>query len=1194
MAAVRKAWLELPDEPAVGWRVVDVVAEDGAFASVRDGAASTRVDRARLSDYDATYEDEALCSDVSRLASLHAAPLVSALARRFRARTTYTNVGDVLIAVNPWRDVPDAPGAPHVRDVATAALEGAVERRASQAIVISGESGAGKTVSATRIIEYLVASGGLGRSRKRESFERREKAKESLLARLGASIPSLEALGNASTGLNDNSSRFGKLVKLSYDGRGGERDVVGASIEEFLLEKARVSRRSRSCAQERNYHFLCQLAGKSGAKRAYAANAKSDDGAKLATTEQAFAALGLDDDVTAFAEAVGEAVLCLGDGDAAAAAAALGVDAAALAVALKERRCAGAGTDATVSVTYEPTEQLRVVDALAKALYAALFGGIVAAANAALAQPLEEVRGSIASPLGERSPNGGSTPRKAGPREAFVGILDIYGFEIFAVNGLDQLLINYANEVLQRSFDDCLLKAEAKRYDDDAVPWDAVDLARCLGSTKVVDLVAAPPRGLLPLLDEQVKLGVRGADAAFLTQADRAHKDCDVYGKPRFDRDKFAVTHYAGAVTYDPAGFLLSNSDPLPVDVAAVLATSSKPRVAALLAPEPGGRSRARSLPQLRESTSRVFRGQMRSLEKTLAACAAPAHYVRCVRPNAAKSPDDFDARLVLGQLTAAGVMDLVKLRGRGFPERVDAAAFVAEFGRGLDGDADAAFAAALAARAPAAAASYAAAKRAEAAALGALDGDAAPDAPPPPPPPPLELDGAEASAVAAALASARLGPGATAESPKRAWCVGAKTGMVYLKKGTLASLRADMRDADARAARLWADAVAAAKRRAEARRLKALADAEAAKRAEAAAAAKRAADLEAARAAEERRLADARAAKAQRDLERAKADAAAALAAKAVAAAKADAARALVGRRLAAVYRGAKVRRNVARAALAAALARNAAVIKDARATSEAVRDEMRTIVGWASKPHATVAALDVALGQAYLRAVAVSATTKTLLDCESRAAVLEAARQTDAATGGFTGSLDAFRGEVYDVIDKSAKIATLVAAEFRRRTHARALRACAARSRPFADFLETNELLVVAKAVRLRKKGLFSTTEVDATAVVSSRGAVRVVVMRSVVGDCDRAGHAIAVSAAPPAGGCCAAGGHVLAGDPGDAPCLVGVDRRDGAKRPKPLRFVDDGEGATRVWRGVAGAVGAADFRCLAPLAILALARE
>ncbi|KAH8045148.1 hypothetical protein JL722_14380 [Aureococcus anophagefferens] len=483
MATLRKAWLELPDEPAVGWRVVDVVAEDGAFASVRDGAAPARRPRAA----------QRLRRDVRGRGALQrrvAARVAPRGAARVGARPALPRADDLhergrrAHRREPVARRADAPGAPHVRDVATAALEGAVERRASQAIVISGESGAGKTVSATRIIEYLVASGGLGRSRKRESFERRERAKESLLARLGASIPSLEALGNASTGLNDNSSRFGKLVKLSYDGRGGERDVVGASIEEFLLEKARVSRRSRSCAQERNYHFLCQLAGKSGAKRAYATNATRDDGAKLATTERAFAALGLDDDVTAFAEAVGEAVLCLGDGDAAAAAAALGVDAAALAVALKERRCAGAGTDATVSVTYEPTEQLRVVDALAKALYAALFGSFVAAANAALAQPLEEVRGSIASPLGERSPNGASTPRKAGPREAFVGILDIYGFEIFAVNGLDQLLINYANEVLQRSFDDCLLKAEAKRYDDDAVPWDAVDLARCLGSPR--------------------------------------------------------------------------------------------------------------------------------------------------------------------------------------------------------------------------------------------------------------------------------------------------------------------------------------------------------------------------------------------------------------------------------------------------------------------------------------------------------------------------------------------------------------------------------------------------------------------------------------------------------------------------------------------------------------------------------------
>ena len=126
---------------------------------------------------------------------------------------------------------------------------------------------------------------------------------------------------------------------------------------------------------------------------------------------------------------------------------------------------------------------------------------------------------------------------------AFVGILDIYGFEIFAANGLDQLLINFANEVLQRNFDDCLLAAEAARYDADAVPWASLDLARTLKSSAIVDLVTKAPRGLLPLLDEQVKLGNRGSDAAFLTQADKAHRASGVYAKPRLDRNAFAVSY---------------------------------------------------------------------------------------------------------------------------------------------------------------------------------------------------------------------------------------------------------------------------------------------------------------------------------------------------------------------------------------------------------------------------------------------------------------------------------------------------------------------------------------------------------------------------------------------------------------------------------------------------------------------------
>ena len=183
------------------------------------------------------------------------------LRRRFEQETTYTRVGPVLMAVNPNRVLPEKPG-PHVTDVALAAMRGAVDEGRSQAVVISGESGAGKTVSATKIIEFLISRSSHDTGRK--SFERRELAKEELLSRLKASIPALEALGNAGTALNENSSRFGKLVKLTYDGAGRARDVVGAHVEEFLLEKARVARRARG-AGERNYHFLCQLAAAASA-----------------------------------------------------------------------------------------------------------------------------------------------------------------------------------------------------------------------------------------------------------------------------------------------------------------------------------------------------------------------------------------------------------------------------------------------------------------------------------------------------------------------------------------------------------------------------------------------------------------------------------------------------------------------------------------------------------------------------------------------------------------------------------------------------------------------------------------------------------------------------------------------------------------------------------------------------------------
>ena len=1079
------------------------------------------------------------------------------LRRRFEQETTYTRVGPVLMAVNPNRVLPEKPG-PHVTDVALAAMRGAVDEGRSQAVVISGESGAGKTVSATKIIEFLISRSSHDTGRK--SFERRELAKEELLSRLKASIPALEALGNAGTALNENSSRFGKLVKLTYDGAGRARDVVGAHVEEFLLEKARVARRARG-AGERNYHFLCQLAAAAGAGATYAppATLAAGDADALAATEQSFRDCGVPWDDLKLLRTVGEAVLRLGDDDVDGAARRLSVEPDALRRALAQRTCAGAGVgDADVGVPYEPVERTRVVDALAKALYAALFSAAVAGVNAALAHPLADCR-----PPGAAGAAGAAAPPPPGTA-AFVGILDIYGFEIFAANGLDQLLINFANEVLQRNFDDCLLAAEAARYDADAVPWASLDLARTLKSSAIVDLVTKAPRGLLPLLDEQVKLGNRGSDAAFLTQADKAHRASGVYAKPRLDRNAFVVAHYAGAVTYDPAGFLLSNSDPLPADVAAVFARSANPGVAALVAgassgdkAAPGGlpslrdvaRASAAShavvatlaaaaprkaLPQLRESTSRVFRGQMKQLEATLASCAQPAHYVRCVRPNAAKRADRFDAALVLRQLRASGIMDLVKIRALGFPERVSAKAFAEEFAPRADAAEARALDAALAAAGGAgallearAAARGARARRAAAVARGRGLDDVAFRAPEP-----LALpDAADALAAAAAraLAAARLGPAATDAAPDGPWCVGAASGLVYLKKGSLAALRAADRDRDAAARRAWAALVAEGRR---------------------------------------------------------------------VAAAEAAAAR--VATALGARRRGQLVRRDVARAALAAAVDRARLAVPRARAAVDEGRAAARRLVGWADHPHGAVAALEDDADRALADAEGEAARARATLAEAALAgeAAVDAARRVDGAVAALDRAARAFRDEAAAVLAATAELATLLGAEQRRRAASRAFAACAAATAPWRAALRGDEFLVSAADVSLLEKpSLFGGRKrTAATALVTHRGRVLVVAAasRAVRHRVARGDAVVAVGAAPaPGGGCCAAPAAVV-GRPGpDEPCLVTLQPLGAAGRNVKAApaFVDGRPRAARGWTAVAGLLNDPAFAPPAPAEIIRL---
>mmetsp|Transcript_23907 Transcript_23907/g.73632 ORF Transcript_23907/g.73632 Transcript_23907/m.73632 type:complete len:1481 (+) Transcript_23907:128-4570(+) len=360
--------------------------------------------------------------------------------------------------------------------------------------------------------------------------------------------------------------------------------------------------------------------------------------------------------------------------------------------ALHHRSIRVAGTKKLIPYTAQQATAAR--DALAKALYEKLFAHVVQRCNAALSNG-EEDEGKTClqrAPVDSEddddddegfvveAPATGADQKKK--KKMFIGILDIYGFEIFAdgANSLDQLLINYANEALQVAFNRDVLVAETDRYREEGIEWAGVDLQ---DSRACLDLIVKPPNGILVQLDEQVKLGARGSDLDFLGCIDRLHlpgkknagEGNPFYSKPRFEREAFTVHHFADAVTYSAHGFLKKNVDPLSGDLAEVVRSSTDAAIASWYPPPPEGEG-ARQLMRrtLTESTSKKFRDQMSRLSQELEECRK--HYVRCVRPNARKSPDEFHMDLVLQQLRHFGLLDVVRIRRLGFPERKNLRSF--------------------------------------------------------------------------------------------------------------------------------------------------------------------------------------------------------------------------------------------------------------------------------------------------------------------------------------------------------------------------------------------------------------------------------------------------------------------------------------------------------------------------------------
>lgn len=741
-----------------GWELGDHLTEGGdRTVTVMCSDGEKRVPVADTFRSDATHF--AILDDLCCMSYLHEAPLLDSLRRRFGQDTIYTNAGDVLISVNPYKRIPglyenplrylDLPEdgdidssstAPHVFKIANYALmrmlfgqqlSSSQDTPNDQSIVVSGESGAGKTEASKQVMNFLIAADSQLASQ--PSHQDQDQQLESEADRLGDSIRAVlmksnvifEAFGNAKTVRNDNSSRFGKYIKLQYS---AQHRLSSAYTETFLLEKSRLMAVG---ANERNYHVfytllasapeevrvplaLCQppasfrmLVDGNGAVGASPADGLFDD------LQTALVTVGLTaeevaglwrvlgallhignlscsaKDETPVAEVEEEmAALHLHDGNVQIDSPTIPIDALAELLGVSSSTFRARLTTQRVkvstrrSVTIKRLNNLDVqnnIAALVKWMYSSLFSWLLAKVN--------QAHTHAATFLGAR----------------FIGILDIFGFEILQTNSFEQLCINYTNERLQQQFNEFVFDREQALYAAEGLDWTTIPYK---DNQHVIDLIGKKPSGLLNILEGQGMLNRGAADeAALLASFNSTHASSAAFERSRFTDGRFTVKHFAGDVTYNVHGFLDKNNDSLQEDLLELMIcstdafvrnaivclsmgepgtegeagfvpdTSSAVRMlkepsrkmaatgrrASLAAPEGGGKKLAATV-----TVSFQFRSQLDLLMATLRATAP--HYIKCIKPNGAKSAAIFDGALVLEQLRYSGALEVVRIRRDGYP----------------------------------------------------------------------------------------------------------------------------------------------------------------------------------------------------------------------------------------------------------------------------------------------------------------------------------------------------------------------------------------------------------------------------------------------------------------------------------------------------------------------------------------------
>ncbi|KAH9729022.1 Myosin-6 [Citrus sinensis] len=655
-------WLE---DPEVTWIDGEVVEVNGDQIKVLCTSGKTVVVKA--CDVYPKDAEAPPCGvdDMTKLAYLHEPGVLQNLRSRYDMNEIYTYTGSILIAVNPFRRLPHLydshmmaqyKGAafgelsPHPFAVADAAYRQMINEGISQSILVSGESGAGKTESTKQLMRYLAYMGG------RAAAEGRSVEKKVL-----ESNPVLEAFGNAKTVRNNNSSRFGKFVEIQFD-RSGR--ISGAAIRTYLLERSRVCQVSDP---ERNYHCFYMLCAappediqrfKLGNPRTFHYLNQSNcyeldgvnDSKEYIATRQAMDVVGISSDEQDAIFRVVAAILHLGNVEFAkgkevdssvpkdeksqfhlkTVAELLMCDAKALEDSLCKREIVT--RDETITKWLDPEAAAVSRDALAKIVYSRLFDWLV-----------EKINNSI-----------GQDPNS----KSLIGVLDIYGFESFKTNSFEQFCINLTNEKLQQHFNQHVFKMEQEEYSKEAINWSYIEF---VDNQDILDLIEKKPGGIIALLDEACK--------------------------PKLARSDFTICHYAGDVTYQTELFLDKNKDYVVAEHQALLSASKCSFVSSLFPPLAEESSKTSKF----SSIGSRFKQQLQQLLETLS--SSEPHYIRCVKPNNLLKPAIFENKNVLQQLRCGGVMEAIRISCAGYPTRKPFDEFVDRFGilasKVLDGSSD-------------------------------------------------------------------------------------------------------------------------------------------------------------------------------------------------------------------------------------------------------------------------------------------------------------------------------------------------------------------------------------------------------------------------------------------------------------------------------------------------------------------------